>query len=263
LDISEDTIYADFRRLTGNLQTVDNFSGGKHTNNTRFQVSSVAASQNGRNAYSIAERNLWRFDKTCKRCSEVYKITELKLNFIVLVGLFKANAFVTSYNDETAFYFLEKMPDKKHLNILLAHEITHLFQFSQLNDDDYIPTLADNIFTEGLACFASSCLCPGFSLSEYICMNFGWEHWISKCMAQFNYIKNEVMDNLESKNSEYFTKYFVGDNAVKNSIPTRIGYLIGYYVIEHLNKKYALDEIITWQQERIIKEVKDTVMDIL
>lgn len=132
-----------------------------------------------------------------------------------------------------------------------------------MNCDNYIPALADNIFTDGLACYASSRICPGFSLAEYICMSSGWECWILECRKQFSYIKNDIVANLESTDNAYFMKYFIGDNTIKDGIPTRIGYLIGYYVIEYLNKKYTLDEIIAWQQERIIDEVKDAVINSL
>lgn len=59
LDISEETIYADLRRLPGNLQKMDNFSGGKHTNNVCSQNNDFL-SKEGKDACSIAQRNLCR-----------------------------------------------------------------------------------------------------------------------------------------------------------------------------------------------------------
>ncbi|MPN04575.1 hypothetical protein SDC9_151816 [bioreactor metagenome] len=46
-------------------------------------------------------------------------------------------------------------------------------------------------------------------------------------------------------------------------IPKRIGYLIGYKVVSHLSKSHSLDELILWNSERIIEEVKEAVSNIL
>ncbi|ATW27657.1 DNA primase [Candidatus Formimonas warabiya] len=59
LGISEDTIYADLRRITGNIEKTDNFNIVKHTNNTQVQVRNVFP-ENRRHASAIAERNLCR-----------------------------------------------------------------------------------------------------------------------------------------------------------------------------------------------------------
>lgn len=195
-------------------------------------------------------------EKTCSECHKLFEIDDIELNFIVMVGLFFANAFVTPYNNTTAFYFLEKIPCND-LKILLAHEITHLFQFSQLKTETYNPTLADNLFNDGLASYSSSIICPNYSLPEYL---FGSDKWITECKKHLSIIKSDLIFHLESKDYELFKKYFVGDNTFKNGIPTRSGYLIGYYVIEYLHRQYALSDLITWQHVRIIEEVKNTLL---
>ncbi|MCM1989998.1 DUF2268 domain-containing putative Zn-dependent protease [Oceanirhabdus seepicola] len=202
-------------------------------------------------------------NKVCKRCSEIFEINDIKLNFITIIGLCSANAFVTGFNGRTAFYFLEKMLKKEYIDILLAHEITHLFHFSQLVSENYESTLADSIFIDGLACFVSNYLYPGFTLSEYLCFDSDCQEWLSECNKQFNNIKSDIIHNIQSTDFVYFKKYFMGDNSIKDGIPTRIGYFIGYCIVEWLNKKYTLQEMISWQQDRIIKEVKGALTKIL
>lgn len=208
----------------------------------------------------VIERGLY---KICKSCSYLFKISDLELNFITMVGQFRANAFVTQYNGTTAFYFIEQMPEQKHLNILLAHEITHLFHFSQLKDDDSKTTLAKNIFVDGLACFTSSQICPGFSKSEYLCFDSKSNRWLLDCESYLPSIKTEVISNIESTEQLDFLRYFVSDSKNTSGMPNRIGYLIGYNVISHLNKSYSLDELILWKTDRINKEVKDVILNII
>lgn len=205
-------------------------------------------------------------ESICKKCSELYKIDDLELHFIIMVGQFFSNAFVAPYKgNNTAFYFLEKMPEQKYTGVLLAHEITHLFHFSQLihKDKEYNPSLAERIFIEGLACFASSRICPNFTLSEYLWFSSSWEQWVIDCKRKMSYFKDEIFNSIESTDFYYFNKYFVGDGKNKEGIPTRIGYLLGYYILENLHKTYSVEEMIRWDSEKIKKEVRSSVLLIL
>ncbi|MBU3129878.1 DUF2268 domain-containing putative Zn-dependent protease [Clostridium tagluense] len=202
-------------------------------------------------------------NKICKKCSEVFIINDLELNFIMMVGQFHANAFVTPFNGTSSFYFLEQMPEERYLDILLAHEITHLFQFSQLCKEEYEPTIAEHIFMDGLACFVSGIICPGFAKAEYLCFNSESEQWLLDCGKYLPNLKTEIISKIESTDYFYFMKYFTGDSEYNSGIPKRIGYALGYDVIAYLNKSYSLDELILWNSDRINKEVKDAILNIL
>lgn len=202
-------------------------------------------------------------DKICKRCSDVLKINDLELNFITMIGQFHANAFVTPFNGTTAFYFLEQMPEQKYLDILLAHEITHLFQFPQLIKEEHEPTIAEHIFMEGLACFSSSIICAGFSKAEYLSFNSKGSQWLFDCEKYLPNLRTELIDNIESTDHFYYMKYFTGNSEYTSEIPIRIGYALGYNIIAYLNKSYSLDELILWSSNRINKEVKDAILNLL
>lgn len=202
-------------------------------------------------------------DKICKRCSEVFMINDLKLNFITIVGQFHSNAFVTPFNGKTAFYFLEMLPEQMYLYIVLAHEITHLFQFSQLNKGDEELTLAEYIFIEGLACFASGIICPGFSKAEYLCFNSESNQWLTDCEKYLSNVKTEIINNIESTDYFYSRKYFTIYSEYGNEIPKRIGYVLGYDIISYLNKLYSMDKLILWNSNKINKEVKSAILSIL
>lgn len=58
-------------------------------------------------------------------------------------------------------------------------------------------------------------------------------------------------------------KYFTGNSEYTSEIPIRIGYALGYNIIVYLNKSYSLDELILWSSNRINKEVKDAMINIL
>jgi uncharacterized protein YjaZ len=202
-------------------------------------------------------------DSICKKCSEVFSINDLELNFITMVGQFHANAFVTPFNGTTAFYFLEQMPEQKYLKPLLAHEITHLFHFSQLIKEEYEPTIGEHIFMEGLACFTSCIIFPGFSKSEYLCFNSESGQWLLDYEKYLGKHKTEIINNIESTDYFHFMKYFTGNSEYTCGIPKRIGYILGYDIISYLNKSYSLDELILWNSDRINKEVKDVILNIL
>lgn len=202
-------------------------------------------------------------NKICKRCSEIFDINDLKLNFVTMVGQFNANAFVTPYKGTTAFYFLEQMPEERYVDILLAHEITHLFHFSKFIGNDSKASLAERIFVDGLACFTSSVICPGFTIAEYLSFDDRSSQWLRDCEAALPSIKAEVINNIESLDYSYFLKYFSLNCEDMGKIPKRIGYLIGYKVISCLSKTHSLDELILWDSERVIEEVKEAVSNIL
>lgn len=202
-------------------------------------------------------------DKICKRCSEVFIINDLELNFVTMVGQFRANAFVTPFNGTTAFYFLEQMPQQRYLNLLLAHEITHLFQFSLLNKKEYKPTIADYLFMDGLACFASGIICPDLSKSEYLCFDSESDQWLLDCEKYLPNLKSEIINDTESTEYSIISKYFTGNIEYNSGIPKRIGYALGYDIIAYLNKTYTLDELILWNTDRINKEVKSVILNIL
>lgn len=203
-----------------------------------------------------------KIDDLCERCSNQFDVRDINLNFVIMIGLNMANAFATGFNNCTNFYFLEKIGDKNYVDILLIHEITHLFHFSQILKNKYKDTVATSIMLEGLAAFNEQCLCPGFTISEYICFEDGMDYWIDQCNSTLKNLKPILLDDL-CKSGEYIAKYFYGDNSIKDGIPTRIGYLVGYYVVKDLNKTYSLSEIITWDSQRIEREVKDSIERII
>lgn len=201
--------------------------------------------------------------RICKRCSEIFIINDLELNFIIMVGQFGTNAFVTPFNGTTAFYFLEEMPEQRYLDLVLAHEITHLFHFSQLIKEEDESTIAEHIFMEGLACFTSGIICPGFSKSEYLCFNSESDKWLLDCEKYMPNIKTEIFDNSESTDYFLHMKYFTSNSEYNCGIPKRIGYVLGYDIISYLNKSYSLDALILWNSDRINKEVKEVLLDIV
>lgn len=203
-----------------------------------------------------------KINELCGRCSEQFNIRDIKLNFVIMIGLNMANAFATGFNNGTNFYFLEKIGDKNYVDILLIHEITHLFHYSQILNDEFENTVATSIMLEGLAVFNEQCTCPGFTISEYICFTDGMDYWIDHCNSILKNLKPILLGEL-GKSGEYIDKYFYGDNSTKDGIPTRIGYLVGYYVVKDLNKNYPLSEIITWDSQRIEKEVRDSIERII
>ncbi|HEY8364023.1 MAG TPA: hypothetical protein VIK84_00505, partial [Haloplasmataceae bacterium] len=86
---------------------------------------------------------------------------------------------------------------------------------------------------------------------------------IKDYLNQFKKIKNEIIYNLDNEDYKLKKKYFIGDNSYINGLPTRLGYLIGFYLLEYLNKRYPLYELVNWKHKKIIQEVEDALIKIL
>lgn len=224
-------------------------------------------------SFSLYERrwsninNLRDIDKyifeICDKCEAEFRVEDIKLNFIIMAGLNMANAIATEFNEGTSFYFLEKMPRTKYAPILFAHEITHLFHQYKGKDNFINPTIAYKLVSEGLAVFSSEKLCPGFNFLQYLVQDDGGESWLAECKKVSKNIKLDLINDLNKSESKYDKKYFQGDNSIKDGIPTRIGYFIGYNVIKDLNKIYTLSDIMAWDSERIEKEVRVSIERII
>lgn len=155
------------------------------------------------------------------------------------------------------------MPERRYLGILLTHEITHLFHFSQLLKKEYKPTIGERIFMDGLACFASSVIYPGFSKAEYLSFNSTGSKWLLDCEEYLPSLKTEIIENLRSTDHFYFLRFLTDNSEYNCGIPERIGYVLGYNIVAYLNKSYKLDEMILWNSDRINEEVKNVALKIL
>lgn len=155
------------------------------------------------------------------------------------------------------------MPKKREVNILLAHEITHLFQFSRIENKNYEPTLGDLIFSDGLATYASQIMNPGFELSQYLYVYKNFEEWISATKVANDDIKSDILQNINSTDYKYRKKYLQGDNSIVDGVPSRVGYLIGYKAIEHFSTLYSINEIIRWNHEQIQNNIRQAILEVM
>lgn len=202
----------------------------------------------------------YKIEEICRKCSKIFRIDDMNLRITHMVGFFQANAFVTPFDGGTAFYFLEKLGDKRTIGIILAHEITHMFHFSKLPKEKMPHTLAHNIFIEGLACVTSRRLFQGFHISDYMYIqNDCWKSWSVDCIAKEDKIKRDAIQDIDSSGKETYLKYFVKDSNIDSDMPDRVGYLIGYIVVDNLTKKYSLEEMVRWSPVRITEEVRSVL----
>ena len=199
--------------------------------------------------------------ETCDKCNELFNLKneKLELNFVLLVGLYMVDGWVTEFNNKTtAFFAIEYMKNEDAIKVFLAHEITHNIQNNLIEFGKI--TLAERLFIEGIAVAASEELCN--IKDKAFCIYHNTENAneiVEKCELQWTNVKLDIIDNLDNKSDEYTSKYFGGDTGNEN-LPKRSGYLYGYNIIKELLKTNSFEELLRWNKEKIICEIKKCII---
>lgn len=180
-------------------------------------------------------------------------LSQINSDICITVGNNSTNAIVTWHNTSTLFLFAEKI-EIDYLEILLSHEITHLLQRKTYSHVEEI-LLIDLLFSEGVACYFSKVINQGYSDLEYINFKKGNNNDIYLQFIEVNLL--EIGNDLNRNASDVYVKYLSSSIADVNWIP-RIGYHIGFKVIERIAKTIPIDKIIALDLLDSRSKFKDT-----
>jgi hypothetical protein len=154
---------------------------------------------------------------------------------------------------------------KGNTDILYSHELFHIYHVKKANitAQTFMSTgkMTLPLLLEGLASFASHKLNPNASMEEvYMDLELAnlKKDDIHFLAQEFLKISNEKA--YDEKNPITYRKWFgYKREKLRDDLPWRVGYLLGFKVVEKLEKSYTLLEVASWSpeiaHEKIVSEL--------
>ena len=199
-----------------------------------------------------------------KRCVAVLDVTEPSGRHIVMVGRFSSNAWADVFEGvPTCFYALELIPDLDTLAIMAAHETAHTLHRSVSDAPLEGATVAEKLMLEGLATLTSEVVTPGLGDAVYLWPGYstttdGQEvtAWLKRCVALKPELKNQLLRDLDKDDPAILGRYFnAGPKYRHERTPVRAGYVVGFWLLRRLHRRFELSDLVRWNRERICKEI--------
>lgn len=180
----------------------------------------------------------------------------IQLMVIFFVGFFEKNAFVAPYGEKGLALCLPIEYDEGiKLDILVAHELTHVVHASKINGlGKWERSLANLILQEGLAMKSSQLLVPGLKECEYLSND---SEWFTRCESKKEEILKNVSVDLMSQDSDILFKYSMGQGSTGEE---REAYYVAWLVINHfLDNGYTLSELASWSEVETDSKVAEVI----
>ena len=132
----------------------------------------------------------------------------------------------------------------------LMHELFHVYHhkhYTPLNE----ASILDDLWSEGLATYFSHISTPDSTRQE-ILLDIP-QGLIEKTRENIKLLCKMLLENLETKDTEIYTRFFLGPF---NEINFRSGYYIGYLFASFINRDYILEEMVHLSGERLLTSAK-------
>lgn len=142
------------------------------------------------------------------------------------------------------------------MDVLVSHELFHLYHWQKLGSVEN-GRITLPLFMEGLASYASWDMNPDKSLGKILMS----EELGNVSRKDVRWLAREFLKNVESKDfdpqkPELFQRWFAYGFKVRPDLPSRIGYLLGFRVVEKMASKHSLQEMAGWTAHQAHFEVK-------
>ena len=213
-------------------------------------------------------------EQIAPKCAELFEQSVYKLPFVLMVGVFNSDAWVTELDGQaTTFMALEVESNRRlsSLAITVAHEIAHSFhaQCSSLKQDT--TTVGEGLLLEGLAVLSSMRLAPGSPEIDYLwpggeqtVTGQDCHDWLHECRSNQRYICEQLLEDFErSDEDRYASYYFSRLQTQREGIPLRVGYVIGYELIRALHKEHTIAELARWSPGRVMAETRQQLRQMI
>lgn len=128
---------------------------------------------------------------------------------------------------------------KDDLKILLSHEFFHVLQHQVHTNLPNSDQIAENLFIEGWATYASSVVYPGQPDWKYISFFEKNNHQYLKFEADKPLIIKSILKDWNKKNKRSFEKYFMADQEYSKPFEPRSGYYLGYVAAKAIAKEQS------------------------
>ncbi len=171
----------------------------------------------------------------------------------VIIGLDTTTIYSIKFKDEDITILLLESTNGyiDKLDMLLAHEFTHFIRRKILNKDIFEISIGERFITEGIGCNYSEEIIANKNVYEYCLVKNEIVLWVKNNIDKLDeYIKNE-----KYKNDLMPCFFKMGAKTELENMPTRTGYVYGYYKVkEYLEKNnLKIKDIIGINWEEILK----------
>ena len=168
-----------------------------------------------------------------------------------------------SKQDETILVFGLDLIHKRRddPNILYAHELFHIYHVDKMELNEKVAIeqgmLTLPLWLEGFATWISGKLNPDKTIN-YLMMDDKYLNIkninIRKVARKF--LLNSEEKAFDDKSQKIYRSWFSsGAKPAVAELPDRIGYYLGYFVVDDINKHYGVSEMVHWKYDRAHKEV--------
>ncbi len=179
---------------------------------------------------------------------------EVEIDVVIFVGTYGADGFCFPVEERwTTFFALEVLSRYGDaIAALVAHELSHGIHFElgrkthsmsvgdAIRDPSIFFQVVPLLFIEGLGVSASKQVIPG--LEERVYLLYTSEQW-DWCQENRGKIISLVLEHLEGQEHQDSSELFGPWEPTEELPYPRIGYYVGYLVIEELLKQYSLREL--------------------
>jgi hypothetical protein len=205
--------------------------------------------------------------RTVPRVALLFEDLEGELPYVLMVGLFQSDAWATSLRGQpTSFLTLEHVASPRQLEITVAHEAAHTLHqrtaLPPLNDWVHGGSVAEGLFTEGLAVLASARVVPGATDAEYL-NNHGPDGpvWLAACARQWGELRQRILGDLGQVEPAHVRAYFAANKATaaQAGLQVRAGYVAGYYILGALNRQHTIAQMARWPATRSVAEIREVL----
>jgi len=181
----------------------------------------------------------------------------LKLTVVYFVGAFENNAFVAQLSEDETGLFLPV--ETKALDIILAHELTHIVHFNKSGlAATWERTIASVILQEGLAMHISKRVVPGYQDEKYTEFTKGW---LKACAQHRAAMLSGIMPYLEDQSEARLKQFTIGKGTTNHE---REAYFVGWVCVEYLlNDGLTFEILASLKVNEIPPLIKATITKIL
>lgn len=137
---------------------------------------------------------------------------------------------------------------EQQIRITMAHELFHLYHFRFFSGGG---GLYRQLWTEGLATYASAVVVPGLKRSAYL--GFSGTK-MNRCHDLLPRLAADLKKNMGDNNRRLRRIYF-GAEKNDTQVPPEAGYYVGLLIIEKLAERYRLEELARLDKNSVFKLV--------
>jgi len=186
---------------------------------------------------------------------------ELDVDIALYVGLCNGAGWVTNINGrDTVLLGIEKIlelnwQDEDSMYGLIYHELGHVYhkQYGKFHQDsgDNKQKFVWQLFTEGIAMYFEQVLVNDFNY--YHQNRNGWKEWCDNHFQQIVADFNGDLPTMTRSNQKYFGDW------VNYCGRGDVGYYLGTRFVQHLCKRYDLEQLIHMKIEDVYKKYTEFV----